>query len=361
MKMKRCVLAVTAAVMMFSSLAYGGEEPGKDVSELKIGLSMATLQEERWEKDKQIVIKELTEQGILEENIYVQSADGDEQKQVTQSENLITQGIDVLIIFPQNGDACAPIVRSAHDAGVEVVAVDRIINNAELDFYVAFDAYTMGAIQGKYITSLVDSGNWIMIAGAPTDPNAALIREGQMEYVQPLIDEGKVKVVLDQAANYWNPDEALLYTEQGLTANNNDIQCVFTSNDGCAGAAVEALEEQGLAGSVPVPGLDGDLAACQRIVAGTQSMTVYRKLSIMDKYAAQVAVALAQGVEVKDAVDYEIVAKNNNLIDVPSILLKEEEEMFAVDASNMEEIVKDGWLTKEEIYANVPAEEWPEW
>ncbi len=333
----------------------------KDVSEVKIGISMPTLQEERWQKDRQIVIDELIALGVPEGNIFDQSANGDEQEQVTQCENLITQGIDALIIFPQNGEVCAPVVESAHEAGVEVIAIDRIINNSDLDFFITYDAYTIGTIQGEYITNLVDEGNWIMIEGAPTDPNAALIRDGQMEYVQPLIDEGKVTVVLDQAANYWDPAEALLYTEQGLTANNNDIQCVFTSNDGCAGAAIEALEEQGLAGDVPVPGLDADLAACQRIVAGTQTMTVYRKLSIMDQYAARVAVAFATGAPVEDYVDVEIETKNNNQKDVPAILLKGEDQMFAVDATNMEEVVKDGWLTKEDIYANVPEAEWPEW
>jgi D-xylose transport system substrate-binding protein len=182
-----------------------------------------------------------------------------------------------------------------------------------------------------------------------------------MKYVQPLIDKGDVKVVLDQAANYWNPDEALLYTEQGLTANNNDIQCVFTSNDGCAGAAIEALQEQGLAGKVPVPGLDADLAACQRIVAGTQTMTVYRKLSIMDKAAAQAAVALANGTDIAAATGIAVETKNNGKIDVPAILLKGADEMFAVDNSNMEEVVKDGWLKAADIYKDVPTEKWPAW
>lgn len=336
-------------------------ESSSEIPEVRIGLSMATLQEERWQKDRDIVIGELVDQGIKEENIMVQSADGDEQKQVTQCENLITQGVDVLIVFPQNGEACAPVVQSAHDAGIKVVAVDRIINNSDLDFYLTYDAVTIGKIQGKYITDQIDNGKWIMIEGAPQDPNAALIRKGQMEYVQPLIDEGKVEVVIDQAANYWNPSEALLYTEQGLTANNNDIQCVFTSNDGCAGAAIEALEEQGLAGKVPVPGLDADLAACQRIVAGTQSMTVYRKLSVQDRYAAQVGYAFAVGKDPKDVVDIEIETKNNGQKDVPSILLKDESMMFAVDKDNMNEVVKDGWLKAEEIYENVAEDQWPDW
>jgi len=365
---KVMIASVLIAIATTGVFASGAKEAGtnapaakKSNAELVVGLSMPTLQEERWQKDRDIVINELIAQGVKKEKILVQSADGDEQKQVTQSENLITQGIDVLIIFPQNGEACAPIVTSAHDAGVKVVAIDRIIKNVDLDFFITYDAYTIGTIQGEYITKIVNKGNWIMIAGAPQDPNAALIRQGQMAFVKPLIDKGDVKVVLDQAANYWNPDEALLYTEQGLTANKNNIQCVFTSNDGCAGAAIEALQEQGLAGKVPVPGLDADLAACQRIVAGTQTMTVYRKLSIMDMAAAKVAIALAKGEDVGKAAGIAIEKKNNGKIDVPAILFKGKDQMFAVDNSNMEEVVKDGWLKAADIYKNVAMDKWPAW
>lgn len=357
----RNVVLVTGVmtIAVSSALAAGMKKNNADIV---VGISMPTLQEERWQKDRDIVVSELIAKGVNKDKIFVQSADGDEQKQVTQSENLITQGIDVLIIFPQNGELTAPVVKSAHDAGVKVVAIDRIIKNSDLDFFITYDAYTIGTIQGEYVTKLIDHGNWIMIAGAPQDPNAALIRKGQMSFVQPLIDKGKVKVVLDQAANYWNPSEALLYTEQGLTANKNNVQVVFTSNDGCAGAAIEALKEQGLAGKVPVPGLDADLAATQRIVAGTQTMTVYRKLSIMDKAAASVAVMLARGEDAKTLKGgLTVEKKNNGKIDVPAIMLKGKDQMFAVDNSNMEEVVKDGWLKAADIYKNVPKDKWPAW
>jgi len=354
---KGIITILLVIVVVFGLVACSGAA----TAELVVGLSMPTLQEERWQKDREIIIDELVAQGVKRENVLVQSADGNEQKQVTQCENLITQGIDVLIIIPQNGEACGPIVKSAHEAGIKVVAIDRIIKNADLDFFITYDAFTIGVIQAEYIIKLVNKGNWAMIAGSPQDPNAALIRNGQMSIIQPFIDKGDIKVVLDQAANYWNPSEALLYTEQALTANNNDIQCVFTSNDGCAGAAIEALEEQNLAGKVPVPGLDADLAACQRIVAGTQSMTVYRKLSIMDKAAAQIALALAKGLDVGKTLGIAIEKKNNGKIDVPSILLKGKDQMFAVDKNNMQEVVKDGWLKKEDIYKNVPKDQWPTW
>lgn len=341
------------------------EATGGDYDDITIGISMATLQEERWQKDRDYVIEELVALGIKEENIFVESADNDEAKQVSQSENMITKGIDALIIFPSNGDACVPIVNSAHEAGIQVISVDRIINNSDLDFYITYDATQIGRIQGEYITETmgVTSGNWVMLQGAPQDPNAQLIRNGQMEYVQQYIDSGDITVVMDQTIDNWTSDIALTYTENALTANNNDIDVVFTSNDGCAGAAIVALEDQGMAGSVPVPGLDAELAACQRIVAGTQSMTVYRKLSVMDILAAKVGFAMATGQDIATVVGdaAEITTKDNGQKDVPSILLTDPSMMFAVDADNMEEVVKDGWLDAADIYANVDPSEWPAW
>ncbi len=355
--MKKAISTFIAAVATVGVFAGSAAVHAKDADKIKIGISMPTLQEERWKKDEAMFKKRLIALGVQEKNILIQSANGDEQKQVTQSENLITQGVDALIIIPQNGEATAPIVKSAHEAGVKVVAVDRIINNPDLDFYVTFDAYEIGVIQGEYISKLSQSGNWIMIGGAPTDPNAALIRKGQLSVVGPFIDSGAVKVVLDQPADYWNPANALKHAEVGLTKANNDVQVMFTSNDGCAGAAIEALTEQGLAGKVPVPGLDADLSACQRIMEGTQSMTVYRKLYMQADYAAQAAFALAMGQDPKEAVDVEVTMKGK----VPSILLKSREVMFAVDKDNMNVVVEDGWLNADDIFSSLDKSLWPAW
>ncbi|MDC7228474.1 MAG: substrate-binding domain-containing protein [Spirochaetales bacterium] len=359
--MKRVVVMLLMLSVCFAAFAGGQQEAGSMEKEIKIGVSMPTLQEERWKKDEAMIKNKLMELGVAEENILIQSADGDEQKQVSQCENLITQGVDALVVIPQNGDAMAPVVQSAHDAGVKMVAVDRIINNADLDFYVTFDAYYIGVRQAEYMIEVANSGNWIMIGGAPTDPNAALIRQGQLSILQPYIDSGDINVVLDQNADYWNPANALVHVEAGLTKANNDVDVVFTSNDGCAGAAIEALTEQGLAGKVPVPGLDADLAACQRIVKGTQTMTIYRKLYMQADFAAQAAYAMATGQDVGDFIGVEVEMKNNGFKDVPSILLKDLDVMFAVDANNMKTVVDDGWLTADAIYADLDESLWPEW
>ncbi len=361
--MRKFVVALLMVGVSFGVFASGGAEAKSGQGKILVGISMPTLQEERWKKDEAIMIKQLVDLGVKRENILVQSAEGDEQKQVTQSENLITQGISVLIIIPQNGDAVAPVVASAHKAGVKVVAVDRIIKNADLDFYVSYDMFALGVIQADYVVNKlgVKSGNWILVGGAPTDPNAAVIRKGQMSVYGPLIDSGAIKVVLDQPANYWNPAEALKIVEAGLTKANNQVACVFTTNDGCAGAAVEALREQGLAGKVPVPGLDADLAAVKRIIQGTQSMTVYRRLAVQDQVAAKVAYAWTTGKSPTDIAGYKATTVDNGFGKIPAILFGAGEAMFAVDRSNIKEVVDDGWLKADDTYGGIDKSLWPSW
>ena len=360
--MRKLMFLVVFTGIALCSFA-NGTNGSVDSDEVVIGISMPTLQEERWKKDEKIMIQQLVDLGVARENILVQSADGDEQKQVRQCENLITQGIDALIVIPQNGEALSPVVRSAHEAGIKVVSVDRIIKNAALDFYVSYDMFELGKIQGDYIVNKLgyNSGNWILVGGAPTDPNAAVIRSGQMSVYGPLIENNSINVILDQPANYWSPAEALRIVETGLTKANNDVDVVFTTNDGTAGAAIEALEEQGLAGTVPVPGLDADLAAVRRIVEGKQSMTIYRRLAIQDQVAAQVAYAWATGQEIEDAVDYELTSVNNGYTDLPAILFGAGKAMFAVDTDNIKEVVDDGWLKADDIYADLDPALWPDW
>lgn len=334
-----------------TAAAEGGTDAGGEG--ITIGVSFATLQEERWQKDLEIMETKAAELGV---ELISQSANGDENLQVSQAENMITQGIDALIVIAQNGAAAAPIIESAHSSGVPVVACDRLITDCDLDFYVTFDCTKVGELQAQFAIENAPTGNYFLIGGSPTDNNAKLIRNGQMNVLQPYIDSGDITVVVDQWANGWNPDEALGYVENGLSANNNDVTCVLTSNGGCAGAAIQALSEQGLAGTTVVTGLDADLAACQRIVEGTQSMTTYRRFSVQDERSVEAAVALAKGQELSEVFD-DLTTTNNGQTDVPSLLLTSEEDMFAVTKDNMNLVIEDGWLAEEDIYKNVGKDE----
>lgn len=357
MKAKFLALLLVAVTILalFAGCAKDTPDPGttdnnSDPSKnsITIGVSFATMQEEKWERCAENMQKKANELGA---KLVIQSANGDEELQYSQCENLITQGVDALIVIAQDGDAASAIVEAAHEAKIPVVANDRMINNCELDFYVSFDCYTVGVLQAQFAVEHAPTGNYFLISGSPKDNNALLMRNGQMSVLQPYIDKGDIKIVVDQWCDGWSAEDALQYTEDGLVANSNDVACVLTSNDGTAGGAIQALTEQGLAGKVVVTGLDTDLAACQRIVEGTQTMTIYRRFALCDETCVVAAYMLCNGED--PATKYTVTTTNNGTFDVPSVMLADTDYMFAVTSENMNVVIEDGWQAEDAIYKNV--------
>ena len=329
----------------------GGSAPAGQGGEKKItiGFSMDTLKEERWQRDRDLFVARAEELGA---RVLVQAANGDDALQNSQAENLLTQGVDVLLVAPHNGKTAAIIVESAHKAGVPVIAYDRLINDSDLDLYISFDNVGVGEMQANYLVQRKPAGNYVLIGGAPTDNNALLFRKGQMNVLQPLMDKGAIKVISDQWAKDWQAVEALKIMENALTRSNNQVDAVVASNDGVAGGAIQALAEQKLAGKVLVSGQDAELAACQRIVTGTQSMTVYKPIKLLAHKAAEIAMRLARKQPHGEATR----PLHNGKIDVPSILLLP----VAVDKDNMAAtVIADGYHKLEQVYRDVPKEQWP--
>src|SRR6266850_7572071 len=208
---------------------------------VNIGFSMDTVKEERWQRDKDLVEKRAKDLGM---QVSVQVANGDDNLQVKQAENLLTQGVDVLIVAPHNGEIAASIVEAAHRQGVPVISYDRLIKNSDVDLYVSHQVVKIGEMQAKYALDHRPKGNYVLIGGSPTDNNALLLREGQMNILKPAIDRGDIKIISDQFAREWKAEEALRITEDALTKTNNDIQAIVASNDGTAGGAISALPPQ---------------------------------------------------------------------------------------------------------------------
>ena len=315
---------------------------------IRIGLSFDSLELERWQHDRDAFVARAKQLGA---EVAVQSADSQDAVQVRQCENLLTSGVDVLVIVPHNGEVMASAVTSAKGQGVPVLSYDRLVRNSDVDLYVSFDNKRVGELQAKYLADHAPRGNYILIGGSPTDNNAHMVRDGQMEVLKPAIDRGDIKIVADQWAKDWLPSEALRHTENALTQANNNVVAVVASNDSTAGGAIQALEEQKLARKVLVSGQDADLAAAQRIAAGMQSMTVYKPIVPLATKAAEAAVALAKGerVETSESV-------NNGKKDVPAILL----QPVVVDRGNLAStVVKDGFLKMDDVYRDIPRSQWP--
>ena len=303
----------------------------------KIGFSIDDLRLERWAHDRDYFVAAAKAMGAT---VNVQSADASESRQNAQIENLISRGMDVIVIVPFNGKVLGNVINEAKQAGIKVISYDRLILGADIDAYVSFDNVRVGQMQAQGVVDAAPTGNYYLLGGAPTDNNAKLFREGQMKVLQPLVDAGKIKIVGAQWVPEWSPTTALADTENALTANKNDIQAIVASNDALAGGAIQALAAQGLAGKTAVSGQDADLAAAQRIEKGTQTMTVYKPLKLIAGTAAKVAVELAKG----QAPAYTS-KMNNGQKDVDTILLTP----IAMTKANLGRLVTDGYFTQAQI------------
>ncbi|WP_082153678.1 substrate-binding domain-containing protein [Bacillus sp. LL01] len=310
-----------------------------DEKKIKIGFSMDTLEEERWLRDRDLFKTAVENLGA---EVEILAANGDDALQVLQAETLISQGVDLLVIVPHNAEATATIVKKAHLAGIKVLSYDRLIKNADIDLYVSFDNERVGVLQAEAITKLVPKGKYVYIGGADTDNNAHLFKKGVFNILQPFIDKGDIVIVYDQWTKNWLPSNAYANMQEALNANGGKIDAVIAANDATAGMAIEALMEAGLAGEIPVAGQDAELAAAQRIVEGTQTMTVYKPIPTLAEEAARLAVALAKG----EYIDTERKV-NNGKVEVPSVLLPP----IAVNRSNIDEtVIADGFHLEEDVY-----------
>jgi D-xylose transport system substrate-binding protein len=335
--MRRSIALILSACAGIILLAA----PRANAAGVKVGLSLPTQREERWVKDKATMEAEAKKKGI---DLRVQVTDNDAAKQMAQCENLISQGVKVLILAPHDASSASAIIEKAVKAGIKVISYDRLVTDSTLDYYyLSFDNVKVGELQGQFITKKVPKGNYIVLAGSPTDNNAKLFREGAMKYIKPLADKGDIKIVMDQFVKDWQPSEAQKLCEQALTANGNKIDAVLAPNDGTAGGCIQALAAQGLAGKVPITGQDAELAGAIRIVQGTQSMTIFKDTRKLGEKAIEMAVELASG----KPIDTQGRVVNNNKKDVPSVLLTP----VIVTKENLDEVlIKSGYLKKEQVY-----------
>jgi D-xylose transport system substrate-binding protein len=345
--MKKTVLIVLALVIVGAGAVYyfmfapkNSGTPAPQQKPIVIGLSMATYRTERWQKDRDIFVKRASELGAY---VNVQGADDDADRQSQQVDSLIAQGVDILVVVAQDGEKAAAIVEKAHQAGIKVIAYDRLIKNSDLDYYISFDNVKVGESEAKGVLDVVSKGNFAYIGGSPTDNNAFLVKEGSFKLLQPKIDSGEIKIVLNEFINSWKPDLAYQKMKDYL-AKNKTIDAVVVANDGMAAGVIQALSEFGLAGKVPVSGQDANLGACQNIVTGTQAVTIYKPIAAIANRAAEIAVAFAK----KEPVT-QTTTVNNGKIDVPSVLL----DVIAVTKDNIQDtIIKDGVYSQAEIYGS---------
>ncbi len=341
------VVSFLLSVAIGWSLSRGGDQSSgksQDKNRPLIGLSLDTLKEARWQKDRDIFTQRANALGA---DVLVQSANSDDARQIQDVEALISRGVDALVIIPHDGAAMAKAVRLAHESGIPVMAYDRLITDCDLDLYLTFDNVKVGQLQAQYLLDHLPTpgkGRIVRIYGAPTDNNAKLFKQGQDIALRPYVDRGDIQVIHEDWAENWSPANAKKIANAALTRQGGSFDGVLVTNDGTAGGAIQALIEEGLAGKVLVTGQDADLAACQRIVAGTQSMTVYKPIENLARRGAELAVDLARRRPL-----FASDATFNGEREVPSVLL----EVVAVTRDNLREtVIADGFHSEAEVYGN---------
>ena len=306
-----------------------------------IGVSWSNFQEERWKTDEAAMLGAIEAAG----DTYISAdAQSSAAKQLTDIEALIAQGADALIILAQDSGAIGPAIENAVNEGIPVVGYDRLIENSDA-FYITFDNVEVGRMQARAVLAAMPEGNYAFIKGSSSDPNADFLFGGQMEVLKEAMDAGKITNVGEAYTDGWKPENAQRNMEQILTANDNNISAVVASNDGTAGGVVAALAAQGLDGSVPVSGQDGDHAALNRVARGTQTVSVWKDARVLGASAAEVATLLADGTplnEVPDAVSW---SGGPNGVNMNAIFLNP----VAVTADNLNEVIDAGWIAKDKV------------
>lgn len=305
-----------------------------------IGVSLPSAQRQtRWAKDAEQLRKAAQAEGV---KLSMQISDDGTARQAAQCEKLLAAGIDLLILTPLDADSAAAIVETAHKAGVKVISYDRLVLDADVDLYVSFDNVQVGRLQGEFLTRLAPKGRYVVLGGALTDNNSRLFKQGALEVIQPLEDQGAIQIAMDQWVTDWQPLVAKMQTQNALAAYGNKIDAVLAPNDDTAGGVIQALAEAGLAGKIPVTGQDADPAAAKRIAQGLQSMTVFKDTRLLAAAAVRAAVKMVKG-EAPGATSQV----NNRKIDVPAILLVP----VAVDKNNLDAVlIQSGYLKRREVY-----------
>lgn len=305
----------------------------------KIGILIHDFDNERWTKDKNYLVENLTKQGA---EVTVETAGNNQNKQIEQARTMIKNGIQVLIVVPVNQNESAKIVDMAHESGVKVIAYDRLINGCKLDYYISANSTQIGELQASYLTSLKPKGNYALIGGAKIDNNSQRLFLGQMNVFQPLMESGEVQLVYSEFGEEWTNEDGYRQAKIILEDYPDELTGIICGNDNQAMGALKALQEKGLEGKVLLAGQDAGLLNLKEIVKGNQTATVLKPLKITSQVAADLAVSLALG----KPLNMKFTTESNGKALVKSIII----DAILVNKSNIEStIVASGFHTSSEL------------
>ena len=308
---------------------------------IQIAMSFDSFVIERWQRDRDVFVSTAKELGAT---VNVQNANGDVERQKEQIEYFIKKNVDVIVIVCIDSESLKSTVQKARDEGIKIIAYDRPVTDSNADLYITFDNEMVGTLMAEALAkSGAAGGNVLMLGGSPLDNNVPAVEKGFLN----VCTRDNITVIDTIHCDGWRAeiDGDYIYEHEDMVLNASGIMC---GNDNLAGMVIRALSEKRLAGDLPVVGQDADLEACQRIVEGTQNMTVYKPVEKLAKRAAECAIALAKGEPLEGD---DVTTINDGTYDIPYIGLKP----IAVTRDNLDEvIISSGFHLKEDVYLNVP-------
>lgn len=307
---------------------------------VKIGFLLHAFDKERWENDRDYFVTRAEELGAT---VDVMEAGNNAETQLKQAQQLLSEGVKVLVVVPVDQFAAARIVEEAHKNNARVISYDRLILNCKLDYYVSTDNVEIGELQADYLTRIKPAGNYALIGGARNDHNSQFLYLGQMNILSPLVEKGDVNLVFNTFTELWSEEEGYTLTREMLTKTANRVDAIIAGNDAIAAGAIKALEERNLAGSVLLAGMDADLENLQEIVKGSQTCTIFKPIQKMASAAAEMAVRLARG----EPCEKSFETTSNGEMLVPSLL----ENGVVVTRDNLKlTVVSQGYQKEEDIF-----------
>ncbi len=306
----------------------------------KVGFLVPNLIHDRFLKEETYVSERINELGG---EVLMESANNDDKLQIQQAKELIEKGVKVLIVNSVNLYTSAEIVRRAHKKHIKVIAYDRLICNSDLDYYLSFDNVKVGLLIADYAINKVPVGKYLIFGGDKTDLNAGFVKDGELKELEHLTGSGKIFINFDIFVEEWSGSNAGYELKRYLNLSGEQPDVILSAFDGMSTGIIETLKESGMEGKVLVTGQDAELAACQNIVKGYQTMTVYKPLKKLAYEAAELSIKLIQNKNITEATSKVF----NGNKDVPSILL----EPITVDKYNLKStVIADGFLSESDVY-----------
>lgn len=289
---------------------------------------MHSYENERWEKDKNYLVENLKKLGA---EVMLEVADNNQQKQIEQAAAMIKNGAKVLIVVPINQDEAAKIIEIAHDAGVKVIAYDRLINGCKLDYYISANSTQIGELQASYLTSLKPKGRYALICGSKYDNNSMRLFLGQINTLQPFMEKGDIQVVYSEFTENWISTEGKKHAQLALDQSSDSLTAIIAGSDAIADGVLQVLKARGLEGKIMVAAQDAELDNIQSIINGTQTCDILKPLKEMASITADLAVSLAAG----KPLSMKFTTESNGKALVKSILI----DAILVNKNNIESTV----------------------